>query len=84
MDCFAGSGSTLLAAEQTGRKWLGIDQSEYSAKVVKERFSGVKFDYIEFANINDKVIEKENATIESVELLATADMRPLAQVKLAI
>ena len=84
MDCFAGSGSTLLAAEQTGRKWLGIDQSEYSAKVVKERFSEIKFDYIEFANTNDEVIEKENATIESVESLATADMRPLAQAKLSI
>ena len=84
MDCFAGSGSTLLAAEQTGRKWLGIDQSEYSAKVVKERFSEIKFDYIEFANTNDEAIEKENATIESVESLATADMRPLAQAKLSI
>ena len=84
IDCFAGSGSTLLAAEQTGRKWLGIDQSEYSAKVIKERFSEVKFDYIEFTNINDKVIEKENAIIEPVKSLATANTRSLTQAKLAI
>lgn len=48
MDCFAGSGSTLLAAEQTGRKWIGIDQSEYSAKVINERFAKVDFDHIKF------------------------------------
>lgn len=46
MDCFAGSGSTLLAAQLTGRKWLGIDQSEYSAKVIKERFKGMEYQLI--------------------------------------
>lgn len=84
MDCFAGSGSTLLAAEQTGRKWLGIDQSEYSAKVIRERFKEVKFNYIEFASVNNEVIEKESLAIESVESLTTTDMRPLAQTKLTI
>ncbi len=40
MDCFAGSGSTLLASEATGRRWIGIDQSEFSEKVIKNRFKG--------------------------------------------
>ena len=53
MDCFAGSGSTLLAAEQAGRKWIGIDQSDYSAEVIKERFRKVDFDYIKFSDIED-------------------------------
>lgn len=64
MDCFTGSGSTLLAAEQTGRKWIGIDQSEYSAKVVRERFNNVKFDYIDFSKIKDKVIKNDNVVID--------------------
>ena len=64
MDCFAGSGSTLLAAEQTGRKWIGVDQSKYSAKVVRERFNNVKFDYIDFSKITDKVIKNDNVVID--------------------
>ncbi len=52
LDCFAGSGSTLLAAEQTGRRWLGIDQSDYSAKVIKERFGKINFRYIDFIDPN--------------------------------
>ena len=64
MDCFAGSGSALLAAEQTGRKWIGIDQSEYSAKVIRERFNNVKFDYIDFSKIKDKVIKNDNVVID--------------------
>jgi len=27
LDCFAGSGTTLVAAEELGRKWLGVDNS---------------------------------------------------------
>ena len=37
LDCFAGSGSTLLVAEELGRRWIGIDQSEYSRKVISKR-----------------------------------------------
>lgn len=45
LDCFAGSGATLMAASKTGRKWIGIDQSSYSIKVIKERFQDIAFDF---------------------------------------
>ncbi len=46
MDCFAGSGSTLLAAQMEGRKWLGIDQSDYSKQVITNRFKDVNYQLI--------------------------------------
>lgn len=42
MDCFSGSGTTLLAAEQTGRKWIGIDSSEFGINVTIERLRVIK------------------------------------------
>lgn len=35
LDCFAGSGSTLKAAEKLGRKWIGVDMSSSSIDVIK-------------------------------------------------
>ncbi len=37
LDCFCGSGTTLKAAQDLGRKWIGIDQSEEAIKVTLER-----------------------------------------------
>ena len=85
MDCFAGSGSTLLAAEQLGRKWIGVDQSEYSAKVVKKRFKGINFSYVDYSNIVDKVtIEEKNKSEDAAAPLGMTDIQPLAQAKLII
>lgn len=39
MDCFAGSGTTLLAAAKLGRKFIGIDSSEIAISVIKNRLS---------------------------------------------
>lgn len=39
LDCFCGSGTTLIAAQELGRKWIGIDKSEESIKVVTKRLS---------------------------------------------
>lgn len=37
MDCFAGSGTTLKAAQKLGRRWIGIDQSELAIKTIREK-----------------------------------------------
>ena len=47
LDCFAGSGSTLLAAQNLGRRWIGIDQSDVSHKVIKTRFDKIAHEYLE-------------------------------------
>lgn len=39
MDCFAGSGTTLLATAKLGRKFIGIDSSDVAINVIKSRLS---------------------------------------------
>ena len=39
MDCFAGSGTTLLAAAKLGRKFIGIDSTDVAINVIKSRLS---------------------------------------------
>ena len=38
LDCFCGSGSTLAAAQQLGRRWIGIDSSAEAIATVLKRF----------------------------------------------
>jgi adenine-specific DNA-methyltransferase len=39
LDCFCGSGTALIASEELGRRWIGIDSSEKAIKVAKGRLS---------------------------------------------
>jgi adenine-specific DNA-methyltransferase len=38
MDCFAGSGTTLVAANDLNRNWIGVDIGNEAIKVVLNRF----------------------------------------------
>ena len=38
LDCFAGSGTTLVAAEQLGRQWIGVDIGDEAIATIIERF----------------------------------------------
>ena len=37
LDCFCGSGTTLVAASESGRNWIGIDESAHAIEVAKNR-----------------------------------------------
>ena len=39
LDCFCGSGTTLVASEKLGRKWIGIDQSDEAIKISELKLS---------------------------------------------
>lgn len=47
MDCFAGSGTTLLAAAKLGRKFIGIDSSEASLNLIKNNMAKNKISFEE-------------------------------------
>ena len=53
MDCFAGSGTTLGAAFELGRLWIGVDSGIESIKAILKRFvSGLEIygDYVSDSN----------------------------------
>lgn len=37
LDAFCGSGTTLVAAAQTGRKWIGMDRSDEAIRIARKR-----------------------------------------------
>ena len=41
LDCFCGLGSTLLAAEQLGRRWIGCDRSRNYCRVAMKRLKTI-------------------------------------------
>ena len=42
LDCFAGSGSTALAAEMEGRDWVMVEKDERYVSVCRERIRGIR------------------------------------------
>ncbi|MBE6915496.1 MAG: site-specific DNA-methyltransferase [Ruminococcaceae bacterium] len=54
MDCFAGSGSTLLAAHKNNRRFIGIDDSSFSVKTIKNRMENTDF---AFLRLSDNTLE---------------------------
>ena len=54
LDCFCGSGTTLVAAQELNRKWIGIDKSEHAIKTARKRlleipsslFSKIEYEFL--------------------------------------
>lgn len=46
LDCFAGSGGTLIAAYKNDRKFIGIDSSPQAIEIIQNRFSNLNIEYI--------------------------------------
>lgn len=41
LDCFCGSGTTVVAAQELGRNWIGIDKSDQAIKVTKKKLTQI-------------------------------------------
>lgn len=41
LDCFVGSGTTLICAEKIGRRWIGIDMSEVAIQATLRRLMSI-------------------------------------------
>lgn len=68
LDCFAGSGSTLIAAQELNRTWIGIDSSEVAIKTIVKRFHDVRYNYIEIDK-EDIILQTENRPLaEQLEI----------------
>ncbi|HCV01902.1 MAG TPA: site-specific DNA-methyltransferase [Pseudoalteromonas sp.] len=68
IDPFVGSGTTIDAANQLERRWIGMDQSFTSAKTVMRRFKqGLQAmgDYVEKQHINQASLFDSNIDIVS-------------------
>lgn len=50
LDCFAGSGTTLAAAFEANRAWIGVDNSEESLKAILKRFTNGLDVYGDYVN----------------------------------
>ncbi len=57
LDFFCGSGTTLCAAQELGRKWIGIDQSEQAIQVAKNKLS----------RMQDTLFEEHKFTVINLE-----------------
>jgi len=40
LDCFAGAGTTLIAAEELDRRWIGVDSSAMAIETIRKRLLG--------------------------------------------
>ena len=71
LDCFCGSGTTLVASQLLNRNWIGIDKSEQAIKVAKKRimelpanlFSKSDFEFLEEVGGHEKSAVKYNQKI---------------------
>jgi adenine-specific DNA-methyltransferase len=67
LDFFCGSGTTLIAAQELNRNWIGIDKPEQAIKIAKRKlsnrekhsFSNGEYSYLETED-NYELLKKEN------------------------
>jgi adenine-specific DNA-methyltransferase len=62
LDAFCGSGSTLVAAEELRRHWIGIDNSPLAVRIAQKRLAGI-------GDLEPYSLYVDNGKIESLNAL---------------
>jgi len=69
-DCYAGSGTTLVGAEEIGRRWIGIDDSKVAIEVCQKRLNSISnhslYGLYQMREININKISKEKLLTRSL------------------
>lgn len=79
LDCFCGSGTTLQASQELGRKWIGIDQSERAINVVQNRLKNIPTNLF----VDDSVYEYLE-TEKEIDLKLTGIMNTETKLKISV
>jgi len=75
LDCFAGSGTTLISASNNERQWLGIDQSEQAISVTKNRLNKLQSSlFVKIRNYQFIKTNSCNSTINE-NLISETDIK---------
>ena len=75
LDCFCGSGTTLLAAAQLGRTFIGIDNSEAAIRQSREKLDGIEYVFIESAAKLDADPENNYSSMQKTEKFGLSFVR---------
>ena len=67
MDFFCGSGTTLVAAEQLGRRWIGVDNSEEAITLARHRLEGTNYTFVPLDNKTEYIPKPQNHTRRLLE-----------------
>jgi Adenine specific DNA methylase Mod len=70
LDCFAGSGTTLKAAQTNGRQWIGIDQSDEAIKAIIQKLDSVEGDLFISKADYKLLTEKKHSTQQQSGVMA--------------
>jgi adenine-specific DNA-methyltransferase len=79
MDFFCGSGTTIVAAQELNRRWIGVDQSEKAIEVTRKKlrslsadlFSTVSYTFLEEAKPKKSTLLSES-TIRQVKKVSAS------------
>lgn len=67
MDFFCGSGTTLVAAEQLGRRWIGVDNSADAIALAQHRLEGANYAFVPLDKKTDYIPKPQNHTRSLLE-----------------
>lgn len=66
LDSFCGSGTTLVAAQELNRNWIGIDQSEHAIRAAQKKLSKIPnslFSKVNFEFLKEKTPAKKGLNL---------------------
>ncbi|AKK73624.1 hypothetical protein OK18_14360 [Chryseobacterium gallinarum] len=76
LDFFAGSGTTGFVSDYLSRQFILVEQLENTHKIIKDRFEGINYTYLELKKYNQTFIEKiEKAKDEETLLHIWEEMK---------